>query len=158
MAFTTRFKEKIVDLTRLHDNLAPLLAEMPHLAKDHAALAGVLTQLRELEARQDSAKGELRGVNRRRADLASEGRKLGSRLTTVMRGTLGLDNTDLVKYGIQPLTPAPRGKRLTKLERAEQLSRQTAQVKAELEAEAEAAVKAAAEVQRRASGVGLSTP
>jgi hypothetical protein len=157
MAFTPRFKEKIVDLTTLHDNLAPLLTDMPHLAKDHAALAGVLTQLRELESHQDGARGELRSVNKQRAGLAKEGRKLGSRLTTVMRGTLGPDNTDLVRYGIQPLTPAPRGKRLTKLERAEQFARQAAQVKAELEAEAEAAVKAAAEAQRRASGVGLST-
>jgi len=158
MAFTPRFKEKIVDLTSMHDNLAPLLTEMPHLARDHAALAGLLTRLRELESRQDLASGELRSINRQRVDLAKEGSKLGSRLSSVMRGTLGPDNLDLVKYGIQPLTPAPRGRRLTRIERAEQLARQAAEVKAKLEAEAQEAMKSAAEAQRRASSVGLDTP
>src|ERR1044072_8286795 len=53
MAFTPPFKEKIVTFTSLYDNLAPLLAEMPHLATDHAALAALLTRARELEARQE---------------------------------------------------------------------------------------------------------
>ena len=53
MAFTPRFKEKIVTLAALHDNIAPHLAEMPHLARDHAALAVVREQARELESRQD---------------------------------------------------------------------------------------------------------
>ena len=63
MAFTPRFKEKIVTLTTLHDNLTPRLQEMPHLAADHAALGDVLTQARDLESRQNLVGGELRGVN-----------------------------------------------------------------------------------------------
>src|SRR5215212_10900211 len=57
MAFTPRFKEKIVTLTTLHDNLAPRLEEMPHLASVHAALASLILQVRELEARQDLLNG-----------------------------------------------------------------------------------------------------
>jgi hypothetical protein len=158
MAFTPRFKEKIVTLTSLYDNLAPLIAEMPHLARDHAALAALLTRARELEGRQDFATGELRGVNRQRIEVEKEGRALRSRLVSVLRGTLGPASTDLLKYGIQPLSSPPGRPRRTKLERAEQFARQAAQAKAALEAEAEAAVKAAAEARRRASGVGQPTP
>src|SRR4051794_2343735 len=149
MAFTPRFKEKIVTLTSLHDNLVPRLQEMPHLARDHAALADLLTQARELEGRQDLINGELRGANRPRLDLDRQGRDLRNRISAALRGTLGLDNVDLVKYGIQPRPREVRRKRLTKAERAEQLAREAARAKAELEAEK--AVQAAAEAQLRAS-------
>ena len=149
MAFTPRFKEKIVTLTSLHDNLAPRLQEMPHLASDHAALAALLVQARELGGRQDLITGELRSVNQQRVELEKQGRDLRSRMAAILRGTLGLDNADLVKYGIQPRAREIRRKRLTKAERAEQLAREAARAKAELEAEK--AVKAAAEAQLRAS-------
>ena len=154
MAFTPRFKEKIVTLTSLHDNLAPLLAEMPHLARDHAALAALLTQARELESRQDLTTAELRSINQQRVEMERQGRNLRSRFALVLRGTLGADHVDLMKFGIQPLARGPRPKRLSRVERAEQLARQAQQAKAELEAEASAAAKAAAEAQRRASSVG----
>ena len=156
MAFTPRFKEKIVTLTSLHDNLAPVIAEMPHLARDHTALAALLTQFRELESRQGLAAAELRSINEQRIELERQGRDLRNRLAAGLRSNLGLDNGDLRKYGIQPLVRGARPKRLSKVERAEQLARQAQQAKAEVEAEAEAAVKAATEAQRRAGGVGLS--
>src|SRR4029079_4998509 len=135
MAFTPRFKEKIVTLTSLHDNLVPRLQEMPHLAKDHAALADLLTQARELEGRQDLINGELRSVNRQRLDLDRHGRDLRSRISASLRGTRGLDNADLVKYGIQPRPREVRRKRLTKAERAEQLAREEARATTELAGE-----------------------
>jgi hypothetical protein len=154
MAFTPRFKEKLVTLTSLHDNLVPVIAEMPHLARDHTALASLVTQARELESRQDLATAELRSINRQRVELARQGRTLRNRLAQMLRGTLGVDHADLAKYGVQPLVRGPRPKRLSKFERAQQLALQAQQAKAELDAEASAAAKAAAEAQRRASSVG----
>ena len=156
MAFTPRFKEKIVTLTTLHDNLAPRLPEMPHLTRDHAALADVLTQVRELEGRQDLLAGELRTVNQQRDDLARQGGELRNRLAAGLRSTLGLDSGDLVKYGIQPRQREIRRKRLTRAERAEQLARDAARAKAELEAEK--AVQAAREALVRASIADPSIP
>jgi hypothetical protein len=143
-----------VTLTSLHDNLAPLLAEMPHLAKDHTALAALLTQARELESRQDFASAELRSINQQRVELERQGRNLRSRFALVLRGTLGADHVDLLKYGIQPLARVVRPRRLSPVERAQQLARQAQQARAELEAEAAEAAKAAAEAQRRVSSVG----
>jgi chromosome segregation ATPase len=80
VAFTPRFKEKIVTLATLHTNLEPHLAELPQLARDHATLAEVLAELEELESRQDQAKGELRRINRRRDELERQGRNLRHRL------------------------------------------------------------------------------
>src|SRR5262245_38951899 len=134
MGFTPRFKEKIVTLVALHDNLAPHLAEMPHLARHHAALAVMLEQVRDLESRQDLLAGELRSVNRRRDELERQGRDLRNRLAALLRGTLGLESPDLVKYGIQPRPRELRRKRLTKAERAEQLALEVLRLRSELEA------------------------
>jgi len=71
-------KEKIVILTKLHDNLGPALEELPHLARDHAAIAAVIAEARGLESLQDQAEGELRRINRARVDLEKEGRALTS--------------------------------------------------------------------------------
>jgi Na+-transporting NADH:ubiquinone oxidoreductase subunit NqrC len=102
-----------------------------------------------LESRQDLLTGELRSINRQRAVLERQGQDLRSRIAAVLRGTLGLDSADLVKYGIQPRLREARRKRLSKAERAEQLARAAARANAELEAEK--AVQAAAEAKLRAS-------
>ncbi|HEV7784633.1 MAG TPA: hypothetical protein VGQ28_04795, partial [Thermoanaerobaculia bacterium] len=152
MAFAPRFKEKIVTLTTLHDNLVPRLQEMPHLANDHAALGDLLTQARDLENRQDLAAGELRLINQKRTDLDKQGRNLRSRFGLLLRGTFGANSAELLKYGFSPRAKAVRSKRLSAAERAEQLTREVNRAKAQVEAEAAAkiAAEAAAEAQARA--------
>jgi hypothetical protein len=146
MAFTPRFKEKLVELVALHANLAPRLADFPHLAKDHAALETMLATASELENRQILAKGELRRVNQERIAMEREGRNLRNRLAAGLRSALGLESAELVKYGIQPRQPIRR-KVLSKAERAELLAREAA--KAAADAKAEAAVRAALEARDR---------
>ncbi len=155
MAFAPRFKEKIVTLTTLHDNLTPRLQEMPHLANDHAAIGDLITQARDLENRQDLALGELRVINRQRSDMAKQGRNLRSRVGLILRGTFGVDNAELLKYGFSPRAKAVRSKRLSAAERAEQLTREVERAKAQAEAEAAAkvAAEAAAEAQARARNI-----
>ncbi len=53
-------------------NLAPMITGMPHLARDHTALAALLTHARELESRQDLVTAELRSINRQRVELARQ--------------------------------------------------------------------------------------
>jgi hypothetical protein len=154
VALTARFKEKIVDLGALHASLVPHLAELPHLAPDHAALEPLLAEARSLESRQDQAKAQLREVNQRRIVLERESRALRNRLAAGLRNAFGPDSHRLREFRIQPLTRRPRSRRST-LERAEQLAREAARVKAL--AEAEAAAKAAAEAKLRAAVAGPAT-
>ena len=152
MAFAPRFKEKIVTLTSLYDNLTPRLQELPHLANDHAAIGDLLTQARDLENRQDLATGDLRLINGQRNDLEKQGHNLRSRVGSLLRGTFGADSGELLKYGFSPRAKTARRKRLSTAERAEQLTREANRAKAQLEAEAaaKAAAEAAAEAQVRA--------
>ena len=152
MALSTRFKEKIVDLGALHASLVPHLAELPHLAGDHAALEPLLAEARSLENRQDQAKAQLREVNQRRIALEKESRALRNRLAAGLRNAFGPDSQKLREFRIQPLARKERNRRLTTVERAERLAREASRVKAL--AEAEAAAKAAAEAKLRASVAG----
>lgn len=149
MAFTPRFKEKIVKLATLHTNLEPHLAELPQLASDHATLTEVLAELTDLESRQDRAKGELRRINRRRDDLERQGRALRRRLAEGLRGAYGLESPELHKFGIRPRPLEIRRRRRSATERAEQAARKAARARAQHEAEV--ALKAAIEAKRRAS-------
>lgn len=155
MGLTARFKERIVDLAALHTSLIPHLADLPHLAQDHAALEPILAEVKVLENKQDQAKAQLREVNRRRIELEKEGRKVRNRLASSLRGAFGPESEKLLEFRVQPLIRTGPQKRLTKTERAEQHAREAARLKAVIEAEA--AAKAAAEALLRATVAGPAT-
>ena len=134
MAFPPRMKEKIVILTKLYDTLEPALQELPHLARDHAAMGSVVSRARDLESLQHQAEGELRRINRERSDLEKEGRELRNRVVNALRGALGPDSPELVKYGIRPRPLMVRRRRLSRAERLERIVREAEQAKAELAA------------------------
>jgi len=147
-------KEKIVILTTLHDSLSPALQELPHLARDHAAMAAVIARARDLESLQDLATAELRRINRARADLDKEGRELRNRVVSTLRGTFGPDSLELVKYGIRPRPQVIRRRRLSRKERLERIVREAEHAKAELEALE--GRRSAADPQRHAGVAGPS--
>jgi len=155
MAFTPRFKEKIVKLDNLHSNLTPRLQEFPHLAKDHAALESLLATAHELESRQESVQGELRRINQQRTELEKQGRDLRSRLAAGLRSALGLDNAELAQFGFQPRQPVQR-RFESKRDKAERLAREAA--KAAAEVQAELALRAAREAKARAAVTTGSEP
>jgi hypothetical protein len=154
MAFPPRMKERIFDLTTLYDNLGADLQELPHLARDHAAIGSLVARARELESLQDTIAGELRRINRERADLDREGRELRNRVVDSLRGTLGSDNVALAKYGIRPRPRVIRRRRLSRIERLERLVHAAEGARAELEALA--ARRPAADPQPSAGVAGPS--
>jgi hypothetical protein len=154
MASQPRMKEKIVNLTTLYDNLSAALQEMPHLARDHAAIGSVIARAYELESLLDAATGEVRRINRERVDLEKEGRELRNRVVDGLRGALGADNVELAKFGIRPRPRLIRRRRLRRIERLEQLVREGEQARAELEALE--ARRTAADPQSRAGVAGSS--
>jgi len=115
---SVRFKEKLVDWQSMVDTLQPKLADMPHLSADHAALAAILAQGRDLEKRQDIARAELLDVNRQRKEMIQQGADVRDRLARSLQGALGSKSEKLVEFGVKPRPRVIRRKRLTKAEKA----------------------------------------
>ena len=102
------FLENLGDWEALHVNFAPLLADLPHLSPDHAALVALTTAGRELESQQDVHRRMLRETNLRRKELQAQGKKLRNKLVHGARSKFGEDSIQLLEYGIEPRQPRRR--------------------------------------------------
>jgi len=134
-------KDDLTDWQALVENLQPHLADMPHLAADHAALSAVVLQGHTLEGQQDVQKANLRQVNQQRNALSVQGRGLKKRLNAGLRSALGFENERLLEFGIKPRPRVVRIRRPSKAEKAQQVAAQAARARAQ--AEAAAALEAA---------------
>jgi len=99
---TKRFDQQLRDWQVLHDNLAPHLTDMPQLAADHTALAGILTQARDLENKQEDARSALRDVNQQRREMKKGGRAVQRRLALGLKVALGEESEKLISFGVKP--------------------------------------------------------
>jgi hypothetical protein len=113
-----RFKNLVGDGQVLYDNLAPHLTDIPQLAADHAALGNALSQARDLEGRQETAKGQLRELNDQRDQIARQTADLRRKLTATLKGSLGTDTLKLLEFGVKPRPQTLKRQRLTPAQKA----------------------------------------
>lgn len=99
---TKSFQQQLKDWQVLHDNLAPRLTDMPQLAADHTALAGILTQARDLDSKQEDARSTLRDVTQQRREVKNGGRAVQRRLALGLKVALGEENEKLISFGVKP--------------------------------------------------------
>jgi hypothetical protein len=86
---------------------AELVAEMPHLAEDLAALRRMDGEARRLFGEIAGLESDLRTAVRQLREMTREGDLLRTRVAAAVRGRLGFDAPMLLKYGLEPR--APRG-------------------------------------------------
>lgn len=99
---TKSFDQQLRDWQVLHDTLAPHLTDMPQLAADHTALAGVLDQARDLDIKQKAARSALRDVDQQRQEMKKGGRAAQRRLALGLKAALGEENEKLLSFGVKP--------------------------------------------------------
>ncbi len=118
----------------LYDNLAPHLTDIPQLAADHAALGNALAQARDLEGRQETAKGQLRELNQQRRQAAQQAADLRRKLTATLKGSLGTDTLKLLEFGVKPRPQKLQRQRLTPAQKAARAAERAAAKATELAA------------------------
>ncbi len=76
--------------------------DIPHLSGQRAELEALLREAREMRAEYLALTSRAREASRKLQELMDRGRNLESRVRASLRGVHGGDNTELLKYGIQP--------------------------------------------------------
>lgn len=110
MSSTNLTAEKIAGWRVIHAAVEPELPANPHLTERHGILGGMIVEGDDLQLRQKALISELRGLNRRRRDLAVEGEELRSRLAAALKFEHGFGNEKLIGYGIKPRRTVRRRK------------------------------------------------
>jgi hypothetical protein len=105
MAVLTKGKSlasRLYAWSMLTDNLRPDLQRFPHLAGDleelaamHAEASALVSELARLRSQAQQATSRLR-------KLARRGDMLRTRVGAMLKGSLGFESIDLVKYGFRP--------------------------------------------------------
>jgi hypothetical protein len=95
----------IADWELLNTALQPHLTDMPYLKDKVTELAGLITEARDMDTKQQDLRGSLQETVRQRQDLEKRGRDLHLRLAAILRGNLGFDNQTLLGFGVKPRRP-----------------------------------------------------
>jgi hypothetical protein len=95
----------IADWELLNTALQPHLMDMPYLKDKVTELAGLITEARDMDTKQQDLRGSLQETVRQRQDLEKRGRDLHLRVAAMLRGSLGFDNQTLLGFGVKPRRP-----------------------------------------------------
>jgi hypothetical protein len=95
----------IADWDLLNTALQPHLTDMPYLRDKSAALAGLITEAKEMDTRQQDLRGSLQETVRQRQALEKQGTTLHLQVAAILRGNLGFDNQTLLAFGLKPRRP-----------------------------------------------------
>ncbi len=95
----------IADWELLNTALQPHLTDMPYLQDKSAALAGLITEAKTMDTRQQDLRGSLQETVRQRQTLEKEGTTLHLQVAAILRGNLGFDNQTLLAFGLKPRRP-----------------------------------------------------
>ncbi len=108
------FAKKITEWELLNTNIKPHLPDMPHLQGVSADLDALIVQSKQLDSQQEVARGQLQDAVHQRQGLEKKGETLRQRASSLLKGSLGSESDDLVKFGIRPRKTGPRGPRKPK--------------------------------------------
>ena len=103
------FAKRINDWDLLNTNIKPHLPDMPHLQGVSAELDALIVQSKQIDSQQEVARGQFQDAVHQRQSLEKEGQTLRQRASSLLKGTLGSESDDLVKFGIRPRKTGPRG-------------------------------------------------
>jgi hypothetical protein len=103
------FAKKITEWELLNTNIKPELPNMPHLQGVSADLDALIVQSKQLDSQQEVARGQFQDSVHQRQALEKKGQTLRQRASSLLKGTLGSESDDLVKFGIRPRKTGPRG-------------------------------------------------
>jgi hypothetical protein len=95
----------IADWELLNTALQPHLTDMPYLRDKSAELAGLITEAKEMDTRQQDLRGGLQETVRQRQTLEKQGTTLHLQVAAILRGSLGFDNQTLLAFGLKPRRP-----------------------------------------------------
>jgi hypothetical protein len=95
----------IADWELLNTALQPYLTDMPYLRDKSTELAGLITEAKEMDTRQQDLRGSLQETVRQRQTLEKQGTTLHLQVATILRGSLGFDNQTLLAFGLKPRRP-----------------------------------------------------
>jgi hypothetical protein len=95
----------IADWELLNTALQPHLTDMPYLRDKSTELAGLITEAKEMDTRQQDLRGSLQETVRQRQTLEKQGTTLHLQVATILRGSLGFDNQTLLAFGLKPRRP-----------------------------------------------------
>lgn len=106
MASTGKSKaERVSRWQSLVNHEADLLAEMPHLERDLAALREMVGEVSELFTEIANLRSQTRDAVQRLQELTRRGDLLRTRIGAGVRGHLGFENAALLRYGLDPRPP-----------------------------------------------------
>ncbi|MFY9823284.1 MAG: hypothetical protein WAM82_18020 [Thermoanaerobaculia bacterium] len=105
------FGEKITNWDLTSTNLKPHLADMPQVQPLQAEMAGLVVEARDVDSRQEAARGLARDLTRQRQDIEKRGDALRRRIAAHLRGTFGFTSEQLVQFGINPRPRVTRRKK-----------------------------------------------
>jgi hypothetical protein len=108
------FAKKITEWELLNTNIKPQLPDMPHLQGVSAELDALIVQSKQLDSQQEIARGQLQDAVHQRQSLEKKGETLRQRASSLLKGSLGFESDDLVKFGIRPRKTGPRGSKKPK--------------------------------------------
>jgi hypothetical protein len=96
------FARLVTDCELLKSAVEAELPTLPHLTEEHSALEAFLAEARALLARQESLRGEKQDVTRLRQAAEAKGQDLYNRAAAVLRGKMGFQNQQLLRFGVNP--------------------------------------------------------
>jgi hypothetical protein len=111
---------KIVNWELSNNNIKPYLEEMPYLKPIQGDLESLIGRAKDLDSRQEVARGLMRELTRERQDVEKEAEDLRRRLASHLRGSLGFTNEKLIQFGINPRPRATRPRSSKKKKKEEQ--------------------------------------
>lgn len=113
------FGDKLANWKLLASNVAPRLAEMPHLQPIHTGLLALIAEAEAMEAEQETIRGRLAILSKQRTDVSRRGEALRARVAAHLKGSLGFTSKELIQYGISPLTTEGRARPVRRKNNAE---------------------------------------
>jgi hypothetical protein len=119
------FASKMSEWRYLIEHMRPLLAEVPHLADDHAALESLFTQAQALDNQAQQLRGTSKDVYQRRGELEDQGNETRARLAGALVHHFGPKSEKLIGFGV---APRPR-----EIHRTPKAAKELAALKAQME-------------------------
>ncbi len=84
------------------ENARPIVESLGPAAERHQTLETNVQSLVRFNEQAEAIRSELSSVMKQRRELAREGAKSYRRFTADLQAHHGLDNTELIRYGLQP--------------------------------------------------------
>jgi hypothetical protein len=105
------FAKKITEWELINSSIKPHLQEMPYLQEIVTALDALIAEARDVDSRQETARGQWDDLVHHRQKVEKAGEALRRRAASHLRGAFGFTSDELVRFGVRTRKTGPRGPR-----------------------------------------------